>query len=234
MKRVLSLITIAAVAMLAAPAQSKDSTRGLYVEQLKKPAAKINNGVSYWLELQRNGKKSRVTNRYTFLDGDKLRIHVKPNFNGYAYVLLLQGSGGEQSVLFPGSGLGANRVLAGQEIVLPTAAPGKDAWMKFDQNPGTEIVRVLVSREKIANPKAELPAQESVVIAGAESSDDNVPDDTSVAIVASRGAKLRSSGTKNLTVETDDAPEEQGNTYVVGKLSKVLSIDIALDHKSKG
>lgn len=234
MKRILPVTILAALlVVLTSPVQGKESTRGLYVEQLNKPAAKINNGVQYWLELQRNGKKTKVTNRSTFLDGDKLRIHVKPNFSGFAYVLLLQGSGGEQSVLFPATGLGANKVVAGREIVLPTSAPGKDAWMKFDENPGTEIVRVLISRTKIANPKTELPAQESVAIAGGDG-DDNVPDDASVSIVASRSMKVRSSGSRNLTVENDDAPEEQGHTYVVGKADKVLSIDIALDHKPKG
>ncbi len=234
MKRLVPLTVFAILLGLAAPAICKESTRGLYVEQLSKPTAKINNGVQYWLELQRNGKKTKVTNRSAFFDGDKLRIHVKPNFSGYAYVLLLQGSDGEQSVLFPSAGLGGNKVIAGNEIVLPVAAAGKEAWMKFDETPGTEIVRVIVSRTKISDPKTELPAKESVAVAGADTGDDNVPDDTQVCVVASKGMKVRSSGTRNLVVETDDAPQEQGHTYVVGKLSKVLSIDIALDHKPRG
>lgn len=229
MKHLISLSLLTTLCLTAAPSFSKESARGLYVEQLSKPTAKINSGVQYWMELQRNGRKSKVSNRTAFYDGDKLRIHVKPNFNGFAYVLMLQGSNGEKSVLFPAAGLGGNRLVAGRELVLPVAKPGKDAWIKFDENPGTEVVRVLLSRAKI-NPDNELD-KASIVIAGADSSDDNIPDDTSVCVVASRKMKIRA-GTRNLVVETDEAPQEQGHTYVVSKSGKPLSIDIALDHKS--
>lgn len=231
MKRLVHLSVIAMLCSLTVPGFCKDSVRGLYVEQLNKPTAKINTGVQYWLELQRDGKSTKVSNRTEFQDGDKLRIHVKPNFNGYAYVLMLQGSNGEKSVLFPAAGLGRNKMEAGSEIVLPVAKEGKDAWIKFDENPGTEVVRILLSRNAI-NADEELD-KSSVVIAGAEAKDDTIPDDTSVCVVASRGTKIRPS-TRNLVVESDDAPEEQGHTYVVSKSPKALSIDIALDHKSHG
>ena len=208
---------------------SASSARNLYVEQLKKPDSKMNTGVVYWLELNRDGKKSHVTNKMQFQEGDQLRIHIKPNIVCYSYILLLQGSKGDKSVLFPSEDLPDNKLKAGKEVILPVAKGGEEAWMKFDDHPGTEVVRVIVSRKKI-DPEKELPGGESstVAIASARGDDDNVPDGTAATIVGD-DAKA----TRNLTVVTKSKhPDEEGQVTVVGKSGeKSLRVDIAMDHR---
>jgi hypothetical protein len=210
---------------------SKSAARNLYVEQLNKQDSKINTGVVYWLELNRDGKKTHVTNKTQFQEGDKVRIHVKPNIACWSYILLLQGSNGEHSVLFPSKDLPDNKLKAGSEVILPMdKTKGEEAWLSFDDHPGTELVRVVVSRKKI-DPEKELPDGESnsVKIAAARGDDDDVPDGTAATIVGDSDAQ----GSRNLTVVTGSKhPDEEGQVTVVGKSGeKALRVDIAMNHK---
>src|SRR5438552_2181713 len=108
--------------------------KGLYFQQLDQPKAQLNTGVRYWVELSRNGQTMKVNNKMAFRSGDKIRFHVQPNIDGYAYILLRSGSRGEQSVLFPDPNRAeSNNVTRGQEIVLPG-----DGYLTFDANPGIE------------------------------------------------------------------------------------------------
>src|SRR5271163_3228925 len=133
-------IAAAAVALIStvpclAADDDKEDARNLYVEQLNKPASHINSGISYWLELKKANATatSRVSNKKVFHNGDKLRLHVKPNFNGFAYVLMMQSSQGDHSVLFPTKKFPSNKIVAGHDIALPVGNGGP-AWMKFDEN----------------------------------------------------------------------------------------------------
>ncbi|HEY9680273.1 MAG TPA: DUF4384 domain-containing protein [Oculatellaceae cyanobacterium] len=222
---VASSFLIVATAGIAA---DKD-VRGMYVEQEKNQTVQKNTGICYWLELDRDGEKKHCSNKTSFHNGDKLRIHVKPNVDGYAYILMLQGSKGDKSVLFPQEELGDNKIKAGQWIALPVGADNGNAWLKFDKHPGIEVVRMIVSRKKI-DPAAQLHGG-SVVIAS-NASDDKVPDGTLVTISVSKDSKL-ASNSRNLSVVQDAKPKEEGETTVVGDANKPLAVDITLDH-SKG
>jgi hypothetical protein len=202
------------------------SARGLYVEQERNPTTQKNTGVCYWLELSRGGQTKRCSNKTAFHSGDKIRIHVKPNIDGFAYILMLQGSKGDKSVLFPAAELGDNKIKAGKWIAIPVGADDGTAWMKFDKHPGTEVVRMIVSRKKI-DPAAQLHGG-SVVIAS-NSSEDKVPDGTLVSIIVPKGSKI-STGSRNLSVVQDAKPAEEGETTVVGDAGKMLAVDITLDH----
>lgn len=222
-----AVLSLAALATLSQLAQAADSNnaRSLFVEQAKKPTKPINMGVSYWLELERDGKKQRVSNKHKFLNGDQLRIHVKPNADSYAYIVMMQGSKGDKAVLFPTADKEDNKIKANKEVVLPT----EDKYMKFDNTPGLETLRVIVSRSKI-DPEKQLQdkPKESVKITHEEDTkSDKVPDGTVVCIVMN-GAKFN--GARNLTVETDKK-EAENETLVVNKdPNKALTIDIALNH----
>jgi len=209
-----------------------NSIRGMFVEQEHNQAAKKNTGVCYWLELKRKNEAPRhCSNKTEFHSGDKLRIHMKPNVDGYAYIVMLAGSKGEKELLFPSADLGDNKVKAGTYITLPV--PSKDdnaAWLKFDEHPGTELLRMIVSRKKI-DPEAQ-SHDGSVVIAAADSSD-QVPDGTLVSITVSKGSTLKS-GLRNLVIDHDPKPQSEGETTVVGSADKVLAVDIALNHKDSG
>ncbi len=86
-----------------------------------------------------------ANNKTTFKSGDKIRFHIKPNVDGYAYILLRSGSRGEQAQLFPDlEKQENNRIVHGKDIVLPT-----DGTLAFDENPGIEKLTLLISRHTI-------------------------------------------------------------------------------------
>jgi hypothetical protein len=210
------------------------TARNLYVEQLKKPDSKMNTGIVYWLELNRDGKKTHVTNKTAFQEGDQLRIHVKPNIDCYSYVLEIAGSSkGDKQVLFPSEDLPDNKLKAGKEVILPVAKGGDEAWLKFDDHPGTEVVRIVVSRKKL-DPAKELPGGESSTVTIASSRDidgaDSIPDGSIATIVTSDDS---TKGSKNLTVVTKSKKsDDEGKTTVVSKSGeKSLRVDIAMDHR---
>jgi hypothetical protein len=127
--------------------------------------------VTYWIELVRGGKTLHVTQKATFLSGDKIKFHVKPSIDGFAYVALKSGSQGESSVLFPLPNSKDNNHLAkGVDIAIPS-----DDFMQFDSNPGTEHVCLTLSRTPI-DAKSLL-------------SDSMRPDDTKVVMRAQAGSK---------------------------------------------
>lgn len=225
-----AVLSVCALATLSQLAQAADNSnaRSLFVEQSKKPTKPINIGVSYWLEVERDGAKKRVSNKYSFQNGDQLRIHVKPNTDSYAYIVMMQGSKGDKSVLFPTADKEDNKIKANKDVVLPTG----DKYMKFDNTPGLETLRVIVSRTKIDPEKQLEKPKEAVKITHEEDTkNDKVPDGTLVCIVMN-GANYK--GARNLTIETDKK-EVENETLVVNKdPNKALTIDIALNHIKGG
>ena len=74
-----------------------------------------------------------------------MRIHLKLNFDGYAYILLAQGSSGKKAILFPERNHPENnKLLHNQEYVIP-----QRGVLRFDNTPGTEILQVVASRRPI-------------------------------------------------------------------------------------
>lgn len=225
MKRFIPVAVGCVMLLSTSSARSDNNVRGMYVEQEKNPTVAKNTGLQYYLELKRGDDPiRRCTNKTTFHNGDKIRIKLRSNVDAYAYIVQLQGSEGDKAVLFPGEDLGSNKIKAGNWMSIPRGAEGNAAWMKFDKHPGTEVIRMMVSRKKI-DPDA---SGGSKVVISSGDGEDSVPDGTLVSITVSKGAKV-SSGTRNLTVE-QDAPPEKNETTVVGKPDKVLAIDMALNH----
>lgn len=108
-------------------------------------AADAPQAVTYWIELVRDGQVLHVTQKASFKSGDKIKFHVKPNIESYAYVALKSGSQGESSVLFPlPNSKDNNHLEKGVDIAIPS-----DDYMTFDQNPGTEHVCLTLSRTPI-------------------------------------------------------------------------------------
>lgn len=150
-KKCLSLVltaTFAISAGLPALALDKDKpigAKGLFYKQMDSPSKNLNTGIQYWIELNRNGKKVRVTNKQEFRSGDEIKFNVKSNIKGYAYILLKTGSRGEQSVLFPDPGYNEdNKITPGRIFSIPA-----NGALTFDENPGLEKVTLLVSRYPI-------------------------------------------------------------------------------------
>ncbi len=168
-----------AIADDAADSHKAPGPKGLFFAQLKQPSENLNTGLRYWIELTRHGKTEHVSNKYQFRTGDQIRFHVRPNIDGFAYIVMRSGSRGEQAVLFPDAARGDNnKVDRGEDYVLPA-----DGAFEFDANPGMEKLTLLLSRQSI-NASAYLAKPEShpVVIASAMSgSKDLVPSQVFVA-----------------------------------------------------
>lgn len=107
--------------------------------------AKKRSSLRYWIELKRDGKVYRCNNKMTFKSGDAIRFHLIPDMDGYAYIVLKQGTSGNSAVLFPSAATGHNNYLRkGQDFPLPY-----QDWLAFDNNPGLEKVRIMFSRQKV-------------------------------------------------------------------------------------
>lgn len=196
--------------------------KNLFLQQLKQPEKAVSIGFTYWIELNRAGKSQRVTNRFAFKSGDRIRFHVKPNVTGYAYIVMLQGSDGAQAVLFPGKNSTVNKITAGQTMVLPS---GKDMYLGFDNTSGLETLRLAFSKTPI-DPKKQLQSTSPVLLASKPANDKNtIPEAVTV-------SEDSSPEPKNLNLEEWKKPEATGNTTIVSRTpGKMLSVDIALDHQ---
>jgi Domain of unknown function (DUF4384) len=122
------------------------AAKDMFKRQLQAPAGTaLNTGIQYWIELTTNGESLRANNKTAFHSGDQVRFHVKPNIDGYAYIVMKNGSQGQQEVLFPDSeNAGQNKINRGQELVIPP-----DGAFEFDKNPGVERLSLYVSRKPI-------------------------------------------------------------------------------------
>ncbi len=147
--------------------------KGLFFEQLEKPTQSLNTGISYSIELKRDGQLTKVSNKHQFRKGDSIRFHVRSNIDGYSYILLSSGSRGESSVLFPDQQANENNhVERGRTYVLPS-----DGYLTFDENPGLEKLTLLLSRNPMdAQAYLAKPQKEVTMIASAQTgSKDLVP-----------------------------------------------------------
>lgn len=166
MIRVLPAVLLAITASLqviSAPIPTdQKGAKGMFYEQLDRPTEKLNNGIQYWIELRRAGQTQAVSNKHAFKSGDQIRFHVISNTDGFAYVVLKEGSQGETALLFPDSRhADDNRINAKQEYSIPS-----DDFLLFDQHPGTERVTLVLTRHLIEPTKfAPESIKEKVVVA---------------------------------------------------------------------
>ncbi|HEY9680269.1 MAG TPA: DUF4384 domain-containing protein [Oculatellaceae cyanobacterium] len=228
------LTAVATSASLPAFCQQADeaNARGMFREQMNKPQERLNNGFAYWIELERNGEKSRVSNKEAFVANDRIRFHFKPNFDGYAYIYYVEKEGnGDKALLFPAADAPDNKISAGKEITLPFS---KDfpAWLKFDDSQGTEVVRIIVSRDKLTD-KSQAQGSKDVKPDVAVTSDPKhagkIAEHAYVSMEPLGGMVL---GERRLSLDVVKAPEQKGEVTVVStEIEKPLSVDISLTHK---
>lgn len=114
-----------------------------------------------WHLLQRargdENKGIEVDSRKVFQTGDRLRLAITTNQDGYLYIVS-QRPDKDSILLFPDPRInrGLNHVLKNQEYNVPsycTELEGledpKDCWMKVDPPAGTETLIVVFSRDRI-------------------------------------------------------------------------------------
>lgn len=102
-------------------------------------------GLKYTLLKNVGGQDLEVASNTKFHSGEKIRLKVEANDNGYLYVVN-QGTSGTWQVVFPAKNIadGSNRVDAGKSYDLPQ----KSSW-KFTGPAGTEKLFIVFSREPV-------------------------------------------------------------------------------------
>jgi Domain of unknown function (DUF4384) len=120
-------------------------------------------GLGYTLYLRDvNGRAVRVEPTREFHNGDRIRISLEPNIDGYLYVFHTEGDGTPE-MIFPDSRLegGDNWIAAHVPIDVPSTVETDERlrWFQFYGNPATEHLFVVVTRE----PLAEVPIEDALV-----------------------------------------------------------------------
>ena len=170
-------------------------------------------GISYWIELfDTNGNLTRVSPTKTFTSGDRIKLNIESNLNGYLYVLNI-GSSGNSHILFPNAGVSSNLITAG----LPYSVPFK-TYMRFDSNPGEELLLIMLSPRPLGNLAPSMPAYGPL---------DN--QQTNQVIQAAQAT-----GAKDIILE-EDATGPAPATYAVAPVSsldsKVITMQVKLKHR---
>jgi alpha-beta hydrolase superfamily lysophospholipase len=183
---------------------------------------KASSNLTYWIELKRDGKTFRCNNKTQFKSGDEIRFHMRAGVDGYAYILLQQGSGGARAVLFPEQRTGTNNVIAsGKDCAIPTMT-----YLKFDDQPGVEKVNLIFSQHPMdVNHVLHDPNTVTAYVSPDKSgSKDLVPtrmqlswDDTNPVLIPN--------------VQPDTALASTSSMVRVASADDTVSLDIALEHK---
>jgi hypothetical protein len=109
-----------------------------------------------------NGRAVRIDPTREFHNGDRIRISLEPNIDGYLYVFHTEGEG-QPEMIFPDARLegGENWVEAHVPIDVPSTVETDERlrWFQFYGNPATEHLFVVMTRE----PLADVPIADTLV-----------------------------------------------------------------------
>jgi hypothetical protein len=108
-------------------------------------------GLGYTLYMRdENGNAMRVDPSREFRAGDRIRLALETNTDGYLYIFHTENDG-EPQMLYPDVRLekGNNRIEAHVPYEIPWNEPGVENWFKFDANPANERLYVVVTREPL-------------------------------------------------------------------------------------
>lgn len=108
-------------------------------------------GLGYTLYMRgSDGSAVRVDPSQEFHAGDRIRLSLESNTDGYLYIFHTENDG-QPEMLYPDTRLekGANRIQAHVPYEIPWNEPGVENWFKFDENPANERLYVVVSREPL-------------------------------------------------------------------------------------
>jgi hypothetical protein len=96
------------------------------------------------------GNAVRVDPTQEFYAGDRIRLSLETNTDGYLYIFHTENNG-EPELLYPDArlGKGNNKIEAHVPYEIPWNEPGVENWFKFDANPADERLYVVVSRQPL-------------------------------------------------------------------------------------
>jgi hypothetical protein len=110
-------------------------------------------GLGYSLYMQdKLGRSVRVDPSRTFKAGDKVRLNLESNINGYLYVFYRENDS-PPIMLFPDARLngGSNQITAHVPYEVPSSKEPdpRNQWFTFDNKPATENLYIIVTREPL-------------------------------------------------------------------------------------
>lgn len=108
-------------------------------------------GLGYTLYMRDdNGNPMRVDPSREFRAGDRIRLSLETNTDGYLYIFHTENDG-EPQMLYPDVRLekGDNRIEAHVPYEIPWNEPGVENWFKFDANPARERLYIVVTRQPL-------------------------------------------------------------------------------------
>lgn len=179
--------------------------------------------VSYWIELMRGGKRYSCNNKTRFRSGDEIRIHMICNSDGYAYILMKQGTSGAHAVLFPDAKTGRNNsITASKDYAFPSAT-----WLKFDDNPGTEKISLIFAKTPLdPDTNKYLNSQDVIVSADKSGAKDLCPtrmqiswDDPNPLIIPSTTSDFSFASSSMVNIAQSD------------ERNSMIAVDIDLEHQ---
>jgi hypothetical protein len=96
------------------------------------------------------GNAVRVDPSQEFHAGDRIRLSLETNTDGYLYIFHTENDG-EPQMLYPDVrlGKGNNQIAAHVPYEIPWNEPGVENWFKFDANPANERLYVVVTRQPL-------------------------------------------------------------------------------------
>lgn len=128
----------------------------------------VTTGVKITLELERDGKTSRVLPTHTFRTGDRVKLIYTTNIDCYVY-WMAEGTSGEYYMLFPNPKVGMDNWVKKNTAY---TIPAKDgATFKFKEPKGVEKILLIMSPQKM--PDLEEAAEEAAVKGGRVSDNSN-------------------------------------------------------------
>ena len=200
-----------------------------------------NPGVQYSIELLRRGSNmtKRVDGNHVFKSGDRIRIHITSNDNGYMHALHKGSTGG--SLLIPVSNGG--QVLNGQDVTIPSST----GWLRFDENKGVEKIDLVFASHSVSAQEGIVPTQDNgdsfitavqhVVSTYANSNDliTHVQSGTKDLVVENGAAVYQTAGPINRTdrpaQQISQAVYEAPANYAVNTAGKPVVVKISLKHQ---
>jgi len=110
-------------------------------------------GLGYTLFMRdSDGRNVRVEPGHEFHSGDRVRISLEPNVDGYLYVFHTEGNG-DPEMIYPDSRLdaGENWIEAHVPMEVPSSERPDERfhWFLFDNKPAIERLYVVVTREPL-------------------------------------------------------------------------------------
>lgn len=94
-----------------------------------------------------SGGAVRADTSKTFAEGDQIRLVVEPNTDGYIYIFHTE-DGRNPQMLFPDVRLGRGDNAVRAHVLYQVPSDPRD-WFRFDANPATERLYIVVSRRPL-------------------------------------------------------------------------------------